>query len=137
MILLGCHYFLQMKCKFNQPFIDQDQFLEESMMKVPPAINFISVSLSKQKNESTPTRTLLYSKRQQQKMKETKYVEKSNCKMKLKFPYCNMPTILSSQHFETRQQRIINQKPKFYIFSWYTFSYFNKGGNYYTGLSNQ
>ena len=55
----------------------------------------ISVStVSQQKNESTPTRSisLLYPKHRPKKLKEIKYADKSTCRKKVKFSDCNMPT---------------------------------------------
>ena len=62
------------------------------------SISAISLStVSKQKNESTPTRSisLLYPKRRPKKLKEINYADKSKCRKKLDFSDCNMPTSFS------------------------------------------
>ena len=62
------------------------------------SMSALSVStVSQQKNESTPTRSisLLYPKHRPKKLKEIKYADKSTCRKKLKFSDCNMPTSFS------------------------------------------
>ena len=62
------------------------------------SMSALSVStVSQQKNESTPTRSisLLYPKHRPKKLKEIKHADISKCRKKLNFSDCNMPTSFS------------------------------------------
>jgi hypothetical protein len=58
-------------------------------------------TVSKQKNESTPTRSISFlypkgrSKKQIRRKKEIYYADKSRCRKKLEFSDCKMPTSFS------------------------------------------